>query len=80
MAACQKCGRRKVRKNRIYGYRKCPRCGVLGGDARLDRSGVPTNSDSPAFVCEQSQEIEHELRVRTAREGGKLRVVWTSNG
>lgn len=58
MAACPKCGKPRVRKNRIYGHRRCVRCGVLGGDRRLDRSGFPPVSESPAIQCDEVKETK----------------------
>jgi ribosomal protein L37AE/L43A len=50
VASCMKCGRRRIRK-RKNGLRKCPRCGVLPGVYRLDRSGYLEGTTT--IVCEQ---------------------------
>lgn len=39
MAACPKCGKPRVRRNK-HKLRKCGRCGVLGSNRQLDRGGM----------------------------------------
>jgi hypothetical protein len=54
VGSCMKCGKRRVRKGRD-GLRKCPRCGVLPGLLRLNRSGA--KPDAQTIGTPQSEAI-----------------------
>ena len=80
VVACPRCGKRKIRKSQKYGWRKCRRCGVLGGMLRMDRSGAPTiEIEAPQFVCATIGEDFHrqprrmKCQVTQALQGREIR-------
>lgn len=55
MASCPKCGKPKVRRNKL-GQRKCKRCGCLPSNKFLDRGGNPMFPKTRDLICEAIDE------------------------